>query len=127
MSRATGTSRLTHWVPGVRVIATYRRGWLQHDLTAGVVLTALLVPQGMAYAELAGLPAVTGLYATILPLLAYFVFGPSRILVLASIPHESGWWLRRKRVSVQPLCRDPLCRAEVGRYGAGRGGGDSRR
>ncbi len=82
MSRATGTSRLTHWVPGVRVLETYRRGWLQHDLTAGVVLTALLVPQGMAYAELAGLPAVTGLYATMLPLLAYFLFGPSRILVL---------------------------------------------
>ena len=64
------------------VIATYRPGWLPHDLMAGVVLTALLLPQGMAYAELAGLPAVTGLYATMLPLLAYFVFGPSRILVL---------------------------------------------
>ena len=46
------------------------------------MLTALLVPQGMAYAELAGLPAVTGLYATVVPLLAYALFGPSRILVL---------------------------------------------
>jgi MFS superfamily sulfate permease-like transporter len=66
----------------VHLVATYRREWLRHDLLAGVVLTALLVPQGMAYAELAGLPAVTGLYATMLPLIAYFVFGPSRILVL---------------------------------------------
>jgi high affinity sulfate transporter 1 len=80
-----GTSivgRLAGAVPGVRVIATYRSGWLAQDVTAGVVLTALLVPQGMAYAELAGLPAVTGLYATMLPLLVYFVVGPSRILVL---------------------------------------------
>jgi len=82
MSRRIETSRLAHWVPGLRVLATYRPAWLQHDLLAGIVLTALLVPQGMAYAELAGLPPVTGLYATMLPLLAYFLFGPSRILVL---------------------------------------------
>ena len=82
MNRPTRTGGITHWIPGVRVITTYRPGWLRHDLAAGVVLTALLLPQGMAYAELAGLPAVTGLYATMLPLLAYFVFGPSRILVL---------------------------------------------
>jgi len=49
---------------------------------AGVVLTTLLVPQGMAYAELAGLPPITGLYTSILCLLGYAVFGPSRILVL---------------------------------------------
>ena len=69
-------------MPGVRTITTYRSEWLQHDLLAGLALTAMLLPQGMAYAELAGLPAVTGIYATMLPLLAYFVFGPSRILVL---------------------------------------------
>ncbi|MFB6619734.1 SulP family inorganic anion transporter [Streptomyces sp. NPDC056367] len=69
-------------VPGVRAAASYRREWLVKDLVAGVVLTTLLVPQGMAYAELAGLPAITGLYTTILCLLAYAVFGPSRILVL---------------------------------------------
>ena len=61
---------------------SYRPEWLRRDLVAGVVLTAMLVPQGMAYAELAGLPPVTGLYATLVPLLAYAVFGPSRILVL---------------------------------------------
>src|SRR5690349_20892609 len=69
-------------LPGVRTIATYRLTWLGRDVTAAVVLTTLLVPQGMAYAELAGLPAITGLYTTILCLCGYFVFGPSRILVL---------------------------------------------
>ncbi|MFG2294446.1 SulP family inorganic anion transporter [Streptomyces sp. NPDC048603] len=69
-------------VPGVRAVATYRREWLVKDLVAGVVLTTLLVPQGMAYAELAGLPSITGLYTSILCLLGYAVCGPSRILVL---------------------------------------------
>ncbi|MGK5113924.1 MULTISPECIES: SulP family inorganic anion transporter [unclassified Geodermatophilus] len=67
---------------GVRALRGYRRSWLVKDLVAGVVLTALLVPQGMAYAELAGLPPITGLYTTITCLLGYAVFGPSRILVL---------------------------------------------
>lgn len=69
-------------LPGLRTLGSYRRSWLRRDLVAGVVLTTLLVPQGMAYAELAGLPAITGLYTTILCLLGYAVFGPSRILVL---------------------------------------------
>ena len=60
----------------------YQKRWLHADLVAGLVLAAILVPQGMAYAELAGLPAVTGLYTTIACLVAYAVFGPSRILVL---------------------------------------------
>ncbi|HKC27389.1 MAG TPA: sulfate permease [Jatrophihabitans sp.] len=75
-------SELERFVPGVRVARTYQRSWLVPDLVAGVVLTSLLVPQGMAYAELAGLPAVTGLYTTVSCLLAYAVMGPSRILVL---------------------------------------------
>jgi high affinity sulfate transporter 1 len=70
------------WVPGLQVISSYRRRWLVKDVIAGVVLTTLLVPQGMAYAELAGLPPITGLYTSILCLLGYAVFGPSRILVL---------------------------------------------
>jgi high affinity sulfate transporter 1 len=70
------------WPPGVRVVSGYRRAWLRRDLVAGLTLTALLVPQGMAYARLAGLPPINGLYATLLPLVAYAVFGPSRILVL---------------------------------------------
>jgi high affinity sulfate transporter 1 len=73
---------LSRFVPGLGVLKTYRREWLPRDLIAGVVLATLLVPQGMAYAELAGLPAINGLYTSILCLLAYAVFGPSRILVL---------------------------------------------
>ena len=69
-------------MPGLRVARTYNKGWLPRDLVAGVVLSALLVPQGMAYAELAGLPAITGLYATVVCLLAYALFGPSPYLVL---------------------------------------------
>ena len=69
-------------VPGVRVVSGYRRQWLLKDVIAGVVLTTLLVPQGMAYAELAGLPPITGLYTSIMCLLGYAIFGPSRILVL---------------------------------------------
>ena len=69
-------------LPGVRALASYQRSWLRRDVVAGLVLTTLLVPQGMAYAELAGLPAITGLYTTILCLIGYAVFGPSRILVL---------------------------------------------
>jgi high affinity sulfate transporter 1 len=64
------------------MVSTYRVAWLPKDVVAGLVLTALLVPQGMAYAELAGLPAITGLYTSILCLVGYAIFGPSRILVL---------------------------------------------
>jgi len=70
------------WVPGLQAISSYRREWLVKDIVAGIVLSTLLVPQGMAYAELAGLPPITGLYTSILCLLGYAVFGPSRILVL---------------------------------------------
>ncbi len=63
-------------------LSSFRREWLVRDIVAGVVLSTLLVPQGMAYAELAGLPPITGLYTSILCLLGYAVFGPSRILVL---------------------------------------------
>jgi len=64
------------------MLRTYRRSWLRADLIAGAVLAAILVPQGMAYAELAGLPPVTGLYTTVACLVGYALFGPSRILVL---------------------------------------------
>src|ERR1700744_4778355 len=69
-------------LPGIRSLADYDASWLRSDVVAGIVLTTLLVPQGMAYAELAGLPAITGLYTTILCLAGYAVFGPSRVLVL---------------------------------------------
>lgn len=69
-------------LPGIATALAYRREWLRPDITAGLVLTALLIPAGMGYAEAAGLPAYAGLYATIIPLLAYAVVGPSKILVL---------------------------------------------
>ncbi len=73
---------LQRWTPGLVTLRHYERSWLRFDLIAGVVLAAILVPQGMAYAELAGLPPVTGLYTTIACLVAYAVFGPSKVLVL---------------------------------------------
>mgnify|MGYP001764658265 CR=1 FL=1 len=75
-------SRLQRWAPGVATLLDYRGNWLVHDLVAGLVLTAILIPVGMGYAEASGLPAINGLYATILPLIAYAIFGPSRIMVL---------------------------------------------
>ena len=71
------------WLPGLAVLRDYKRAWLRDDLVAGLVITAMLVPVGIAYAEASGLPGINGLYATIVPLLAYAVFGPSRILVLS--------------------------------------------
>ena len=69
-------------MPGVASLRTYERRWLRSDVVAGIVLAAILVPQGMAYAELAGLPPVNGLYTTIACLVGYALMGPSKILVL---------------------------------------------
>ena len=82
MAASPRLARVERWVPGVRVLRTYERSWLSRDLIAGIVLVTLLVPQGMAYAELAGLPAITGLYTTVICLVAYALVGPSPILVL---------------------------------------------
>jgi high affinity sulfate transporter 1 len=71
-----------HWLPGLQTLKHYQSSWLPHDLAAGLVLTSMLVPVGIAYAVASGLPGIYGLYATIVPLLAYALFGPSRILVL---------------------------------------------
>src|SRR5262249_60677333 len=70
------------WLPGLITLRHYQRSWLRHDLIAGLVMTTMLVPVGIAYAEASGVPGITGLYATIVPLLAYAVVGPGRILVL---------------------------------------------
>jgi high affinity sulfate transporter 1 len=70
------------WLPGLRTLTSYQSTWLRHDLVAGLVLTTMLVPVGIAYAVASGLPGIYGLYSTIVPLLAYALFGPSRILVL---------------------------------------------
>jgi high affinity sulfate transporter 1 len=82
VSGRTGGESWLRWLPGLRVMRSYQRAWLRHDVVAGLVLTTMLVPVGIAYAEASGVPGIHGLYATIVPLLAYAVFGPSRILVL---------------------------------------------
>src|SRR5271169_4127153 len=71
-----------HWLPGIATLRSYEARWLLRDLGAGLVLTTALAPVGIAYAVASGLPGVYGLYATIVPLLVYALFGPSRILVL---------------------------------------------
>jgi high affinity sulfate transporter 1 len=70
------------WLPGIDTLRHYQAAWLAHDIFAGLVLVTMLVPVGIAYAAASGLPGIHGLYATIVPLLAYAIFGPSRIIVL---------------------------------------------
>ena len=72
----------TRWLPGLATLSRYQVAWLPRDLLAGLVLTTMLVPVGIAYAVASGVPGIHGLYATIVPLLAYALVGPSRILVL---------------------------------------------
>lgn len=69
-------------VPGVRVARSYKKAWLKPDLVAGAALSAALVPAGMAYAEASGLPAVNGLYASVVPMVFYALFGPSRVVIV---------------------------------------------
>jgi high affinity sulfate transporter 1 len=75
-------NRWKRWLPGLQVLSDYQAAWFPRDLMAGLVLTTMLVPVGIAYALASGVPGIYGLYATIVPLLAYALFGPSRILVL---------------------------------------------
>jgi high affinity sulfate transporter 1 len=74
--------RWKRWLPGLQILREYQAGWFPRDVMAGLVLATMLVPVGIAYALASGVPGIYGLYATIVPLLAYAVFGPSRILVL---------------------------------------------
>jgi high affinity sulfate transporter 1 len=75
-------NRGKRWLPGLQILMEYQTAWFARDLMAGLVLTTMLVPVGIAYALASGVPGIYGLYATIIPLLAYALFGPSRILVL---------------------------------------------
>ncbi|MGB8240649.1 MAG: sulfate permease [Azonexus sp.] len=79
---ATDQAGWLKWLPGLQTLRHYELAWLRHDVAAGLVLTTMLVPVGIAYAVASGVPGIYGLYATIIPLLAYALFGPSRILVL---------------------------------------------
>jgi len=103
--RTTRSAGWQRWLPGLAAIRTYRADWLPRDLAAGLVLTTMLVPVGIAYAEAAGVPGVNGLYATIIPLLAYALFGPSRILVLGP---DSALAAPVLAVVVQAAGSDPM-------------------
>ncbi|MHC8326934.1 SulP family inorganic anion transporter [Pseudomonas sp. LB1P83] len=80
--KAGDQTRWGRWMPGLHALREYPLAWLRHDIVAGLVLTTMLVPVGIAYAQASGIPGIYGLYATIVPLIAYALFGPSRILVL---------------------------------------------
>lgn len=79
MANARGLER---WLPGLRLVRTYRREWLGSDLVAGLSVAAVALPIGIAYAQLAGFPPVVGIYSCILPAVAYALFGSSRQLVV---------------------------------------------
>ncbi len=72
---------IARWLPGMAALRTYKASFLPHDLAAGLTLGAVMVPVGLAYGELAGLP-LAGLYGSMLPLLAYALFGSSRQLIV---------------------------------------------
>ena len=80
--KASDQTGVMRWLPGLYTLRHYDPAWLRDDIVAGLVLTTMLVPVGIAYAVASGVPGIYGLYATIIPLLAYALFGPSRILVL---------------------------------------------
>lgn len=80
--RFLNLNTLDRFVPGLVDLARYRRSDLPHDLAAGLAVAAVALPVGVAYAQLAGFSPAVGLYSSILPLLAYFLFGSSRQLVL---------------------------------------------
>lgn len=82
LPQLNGSHRIVRWLPGLQTFLNYEPKNFWADLSAGLVLAAILIPVGMSYAEASGLPAIYGLYTTISTLLVYALFGPSRILVL---------------------------------------------
>lgn len=103
------TSRWSDWAPGIAQFRSYQHGWLRGDVVAGVTVAAYLVPQVMAYATVAGLSAVTGLWAAIVALAAYVVLGSSRLL---SVGPESTTALMTAAVLA------PMTAGDVAQYGA---------
>lgn len=81
LALATGKG-LSRVAPGLVWMRAYDKAWLRSDLVAGVTVAAVILPVAMAYGQLAGLPPVTGIYASMLPLIAYALFGSSRSLIL---------------------------------------------
>lgn len=82
MSSYEGRQRLARFAPGLASLLGYRRADLPHDLIAGLSVAAVALPVGVAYAQLAGFSPVVGLYASLLPLVAYALFGTSRQLIV---------------------------------------------
>src|SRR5512136_2467140 len=80
---ATPARGIARYVPILQWLPAYQRGWLRLDLIAGLTILALLIPEGMAYAEIAGMPPQTAFYAAPIGLLLYAIFGTSRQLVVA--------------------------------------------
>lgn len=76
------SSRIARFAPGLANLVDYRQEWFRHDLVAGLSVGAVAIPIALAYAELAGFEPVVGLYASILPLVAYALFGTSRHLIV---------------------------------------------
>ncbi|WP_323836611.1 SulP family inorganic anion transporter [Photorhabdus africana] len=74
--------KLQRWMPGLGNFSHYRKEWLSHDLRAGLSVAAVALPVAIAYAELMGISAIIGLYACILPMFAYALFGTSRQLIV---------------------------------------------
>ena len=77
--------KLHHWIPALSWVPNYKKEYLQGDLTAGITTAVMLIPQAMAYALLAGLPPVIGLYASIVPILVYALLGTSRQLAVGPV------------------------------------------
>jgi high affinity sulfate transporter 1 len=82
-ARPGGAARLARYIPAVSWVPAYRAGWLRSDAIAGCTIWGLLIPEGIAYASLAGLPPQAGLYTLLASLVLYAVFGTSRQLVVA--------------------------------------------
>ena len=80
---------LKTWIPALEWIGSYKPRYLTSDLMAGLIIAVMLVPQGMAYALLAGLPPVVGLYASTIPLFAYALFGSSKQLAVGPVAISS--------------------------------------
>ena len=93
------------WLPGIATLRSYQLASLKHDFFAGLALAAILVPVGMGYAQASGLPAIYGLYATIVPLLVYALLGPSRIMVLGPDSTLAASVVVKKRASTSCLLK----------------------
>ena len=80
---------MRHIFPVLNWLPTYKKDWFLKDLVAGLTVGVILIPQGMAYAMIAGLPPVYGLYASLLPVLMYIFFGTSRQLAVGPVAMDS--------------------------------------